>query len=157
MTNTKEQIARHLSVLVGLDISGVNHAADMLTLQFGPLRQMVNRKGTVKQVGTWALHVQCRWQIERAGEILATQFDLRGSDDDANRAVGRIYDLLVTSGPTHVENVLANESGGVCLSLSIGLRIAVTPGRVTEEDWRLFSPGSDAKHFVIEGGTVAVE
>jgi hypothetical protein len=45
MTNTKELIDTRLSVLAGLDVSAINHAADMLTVQFGPLRETVTRKG----------------------------------------------------------------------------------------------------------------
>ena len=38
MIHTREQIKQRLLVLVGLNVSGVGHAADMLTLQFGPIR-----------------------------------------------------------------------------------------------------------------------
>lgn len=155
MTDTKELITRRLTALVGLDVSGVNHAADMLTLQFGPLRQVTTRGGTVKQVGEWALHVQCGWQIERADNILATQNDLSGPGDQVHHAAEKVHELLVTSGPTVVESVSANELGRLRLSLSNGLQLTVIPADVPdEEDWRFFEPASDAKHFVIEGGKV---
>ncbi|CAN0625051.1 conserved protein of unknown function [Burkholderia multivorans] len=153
MANVKELIARRLAVLVGLDVSAINHAADLLTIQFGPLRHATTRRGTVKQVGAWALHVQCNWQIERAGDIVATQDDLCGPDDKAHRAAERLDELFVKQGPTTVESVRGSESGGVWIALSAGMRIVITPnGVVDEEDWRFFAPGVDAAHFVIEGG-----
>ena len=155
MADIKELIARHLAVLVGLDVSGVNHAADMLTMQFGPLQQVTTLRGTLKQVGAWALHVQCNWQIEQAGAIVATQDDLSGSDDKAQGAAQCLDELLVKHGPTTVESVLGSDSGGVSIGMSTGLRIVITPnGAADEEDWRFFAPGVDAVHFVIEGGRI---
>ncbi|BCF96235.1 hypothetical protein PPGU19_008040 [Paraburkholderia sp. PGU19] len=137
-------------------MSTVHHAADMLTVQFGLLREVSNFKGAVKHVGQWALHVQCDWQIERNGKVLATQGVLAASVDEAQRrAAESISDLLVGHERTIVESILANESGDVQLILSEGTRMIVTSGRTPEyEDWRLFEPGSDARHFVIEGGKI---
>jgi hypothetical protein len=155
MTDTKELIDTRLSVLVGLDVSGVHHAADMLTLQFGPLRETVNRKGTLKRVGEWALHVQCHWKVERLGAIVATQDDLCGRDEKARRATQRLEESLVRSSVTSVESVEGSESGTLCIAMSAGLRIVITPDGVPDnEDWRFFAPGVDANHFVIEGGVV---
>ncbi|MGU7779238.1 hypothetical protein [Burkholderia sp. PU8-34] len=155
MVDVKELITRRLAVLVGLDVSGINHAADMLTMQFGPLRQITTRRGTVKQVGAWALHVQCNWRIERAGETVGTRDDLSGPDDKARSAAERLDELLVKHGPTTVEGVLGSDSGGLWIAMSAGVRIVVTPNREEdEEDWRFFAPGADAAHFVIEGGRI---
>lgn len=155
MTNPKEEITRRIGALVGLEVSGVHNAAAMLTLQFGPLRTVPMYRGTVKQAGAWALHIQCGWQVERDGSILATQESFHHSDDETSRAVQKINEVMVTSGAAIVEHVEASESGGVCLFMSSGLRLAITPsGVVGEEDWRFFSPGVHAKHFVIEGGAI---
>ncbi|MFL6705087.1 MAG: hypothetical protein ACJ8I3_22660 [Paraburkholderia graminis] len=155
MIDTRKEIERHLSALRGLNVSGISHAANMLTMQFGSLRQVTNFKGAVKQVGEWALHIQCNWQIERTGEIIATQNALSGTDEEAHRAAEQLDELLVKHGLTIVEDVLANKSGGVILSMSEGLRVTITPAGIPdEEDWRFFSPAPDAKHFVIEGGKI---
>lgn len=156
MLNTREEIERHLSVLDGLDVSAVHHAANMLTVQFGPLKVVTNLRGAAKYVGEWALHVQCNWRIERAGVIVATQDDLSGADEKAHRAAERLDELLAKQGPTAVTGLSASELGGVCISLPRNLRLVIQPdGAVGEEDWRFFEPDSDAKHFVIEGGKVA--
>ncbi|MEW6344591.1 MAG: hypothetical protein AB1704_28420 [Pseudomonadota bacterium] len=155
MTSTRELIDTRLSVLVGLDVSSLNHAADMLTLQFGPLRETVTRKDTMKRVGEWALHVQCRWQIKQLGAVVATQDDLYGPDEKARLATQRLEDLLVSSRLTTVESLAGSESGALCISLSAGLQLVITPeGMPNNEDWRFFAPGADANHFVIEGGAV---
>jgi hypothetical protein len=73
----------------------------------------------------------------------------------SNLAGAEISTLLVASVPATVEDVQASASGGVSLVMSKGLHIVITPdGIADEEDWRFFSPGSDGKHFVIEGGAV---
>jgi hypothetical protein len=150
--DTKTEIERHLSALVNLHVSAVSHAADMLTLHFGPQKQYTTRRGTVLGGGAWALHVQCDWQIVRLGDIVATQNDL---SEAAHRAVQKIHDLLVASGPARVESVVVSELGGATISMSNDLRLVITPTSVPgDEDWRLFKPDSDAKHFVIEGGKV---
>jgi hypothetical protein len=156
MTDTSKEITRHLSVLAGLDVTSVHHAADMLTLQFGALTPYVSRSGVQKLMGAWTLHIQCSWQIERNGNVCATHTDLLGSKSQADSATQRISNVLVTFGAATVENVLASESGGLSISLSRGLRIVITPNGVAdEEDWRFFSPASSEDHFVIEGGTIA--
>ncbi|WP_179403338.1 hypothetical protein [Burkholderia guangdongensis] len=154
MTDTKTVITQHLAVLLGLELSGINHAADMLTLQFGQLRQITTRRGTVKQVGAWALHVQCGWRVEQSGRIVASQDDL-GTDDAARRTTERLDGLLVDPIPAVVERVQANASGGIWIDLSHDRRLVVTPNDVAEdEDWRFFAPDSDGPHFVIEGGKI---
>ncbi|MCP3705565.1 hypothetical protein M3I54_00910 [Paraburkholderia sp. CNPSo 3274] len=158
MTHPDREIERSLAVLVGLEISGVSHAADMLTLSFGPLRTVTTRRGTTKQVGAWALHVQCRWTIERADHVLATHSDFGGSDDQINQMTEEIRALVVASVPATVADVQAGESGGVSLVLSKGLQIVITPDSIADgEDWRFFTPSGDGEHLVIVGDTVIRE
>lgn len=158
MVDTRTEIERRLLVLRGLDLSGVNHAADMLTLGFGPLREVKNFEGMAKLVGRWALHVQCAWQLERASGTVATQQDLCGSDEKAWAATDRLREMLVQRGPTIVEAVSARENGGVELAFSGGFRLVVVPDGVeAAEDRRFFATGVEAAHLVIAGGTVAAE
>lgn len=155
MSSVREQITRHLAVLEGLDIGGINRAADMLTVQFGQMRQSTTRKGTVKWVGAWALHIQCDWQVRRENDIVATRNDLSGSDDNACKMVERLDALLIKHGPMVVERVLGGESGQAWITLSGGIGLAITPTSIAhEEDWRLFAPSVDGPHFVIEGGQI---
>ncbi len=155
MMDEKGYIGQRLSVLVGLNVSGIGHAADMLTLQFGALKQVTNLRGKVKQVGEWALHIQCKWRLEHAGEVVLTQNDLAGSDTDAHNATARLEERLVRHEPTSVQEILAGEFGNVSIVMSRGLTLhIVANGTADEEDWRFFAPGADVPHLVIEGGRI---
>jgi hypothetical protein len=148
-------IEQRLSALVGLDLSGVGYAADMLTLQFGPLRKAPSRRGTVRHIGLWALHIQCDWRLEQDGHVLASYPDFAISEDSIRVTAHRIRDWLVSSGATKVQSVAVDENAGVELVLSRGFHIFITPdGAEDDEDWRFFAPGVDAAHFVIEGGKI---
>lgn len=155
MTDIKEEIHRRLSVLVGLAVSEVSHAADMLTLHFGALKQYTTRRGTVLEGGIWALHIQCNWEIDRSSAVVANQDNFFASDEEINRTTKKINDLLVTSGAAIVEGVVVSERGGICISLSKGLRLTATSvGIQDEEDWRFFAPGDSVKPFILAGGGI---
>jgi hypothetical protein len=158
MIDTRTEIERRLSVLCGLELSGVNHAADMLTLSFGPLQQVTNFKGVLKYVGAWALHVQCAWRLEEAGRAVAIGDDLRGPDEKAHASTHRLQEVLLANGCATVETAAADAAGGMTLSLSHGFCLTVIPdGNADEEDWRFFAPGANTAHLVIKGGVIAPE
>jgi hypothetical protein len=155
VTDTKREITRRLSVLVGLDVSAVSHAAEMLTMHFGPQNQYTTRRGTVLEGGAWALHIQCNWRIERAGIVVATQALLAGATDTVNRGAHWLNKLLVTDGPMIVKSVAATDSGELQLSMSNNFCMIVIPQNLPDnEDWRFFDPRANSKHFVIEGGKI---
>lgn len=159
MIDIETEIAQRLSALIGLDVSWLSHAGDMLTVQFGPQRQYTTRRGKVLEGGAWALHVQCNWMLECAGKIEANCDDLRGSDERAHATAQRLRKLLIAQGSVIVESIAADSmAGGFTLSLANGFRLCVIPDGIEgDEDWRLFAPGVDAPHFVIEGGKVAAD
>ncbi|KVL25442.1 hypothetical protein WS97_00550 [Burkholderia territorii] len=155
MIDTREQIEQRLVAIVGLELSGAGRAADMLTLQFGPLREMTTKHGNVKHVGAWSLHIQCGWRIERANEIFADASDFAISDDAAHATLEWIRALITDYGPLTIERVVVGDGGNVSISMPRGLGLTiVTDAAPDEEDWRFFEPGSEAKHFVIQGGKV---
>jgi len=157
-------------VLAGLELSGVNRAVDMLTLQFGPLVSWVSPRGTTKSVGTWALHIQCPWRIESAGAFLVGKSDLYEPGSESNecltlmderismlldRASGTTVDATLPSrNPLLVQGVRADEVGGVWITLSEGFRLVIFPDGTKSEAWRFFSPASNGKHLVVEGGVI---
>jgi len=159
MIDSGKEIERRLSVLQGLELSSVNHAADMLTLGFGALRPVTNFRGAVKYVGAWALHIQCAWRLEKAGRVAATEDDLRGGDEKASATTERIQRLLLGDAfAATVESVTVNQSSGLLLSLSCDLRLTVIPDVPQEgEDWRFFAPGVSTAHLVITDGKIAPE
>ncbi len=56
-----------------------------------------------------------------------------------------------------VEDVQADDFGGLCISLSDGYRLVLFPAGSRGEDWRLFVPESEVAHFVISGGRIEEE
>ncbi|MGH7488042.1 MAG: hypothetical protein ACREMY_20950, partial [bacterium] len=60
-------------MLVGLQLSIVRRAADMLVLHFGPIRPHPSGEGTI---GDYALHVQCPWRIDAPNGTLTGRDDL---------------------------------------------------------------------------------
>jgi hypothetical protein len=158
MIDSQKEIERRLSSLRGLKLSAVNRAADMLTLGFGPLRPVTNFKGMVKHVGAWALHIQCPWRLEDAGHVVATNNDLRGSDEEAYATAHRLQGILLEPGDVAVEAVAVNKANGLVLALSRGLSLTIVPDCIDEsEDWRFFAPCMDTSHLVIKGGQIAPE
>ena len=160
MLHTSEVINQRLAVLIGLEVSGVNRAADMLTMQFGPLREVRNYRGAIKKLGTWALHVQCDWELTHAnaGDSLVSRADFSGTDEAIIEACRKMESILTSNGPTVVQRVLGDAAGGVFVEFSRSLTLTiVSDNQPGDEDWRFFSPRSDGDHFVIECGKVLTD
>jgi hypothetical protein len=155
MVDTREQIKQHLGALAGLDLNGAGRAADMLTLQFGPLREITTKRGTIKRIGAWSLHIQCCWRIEHNAATFAASTDFAVSEDNTRATLERIRDLIANDGPFTVERVTVGDNANVTVFMSGTLRLVIaTDGAADEEDWRLFESSSSRKHFVIQGGQI---
>ena len=57
-------------VLIGLRLSIVRRAADMLVLHFGTIRPHPSGEGTVAD---YALHVQCPWRMDSQAQVIASR------------------------------------------------------------------------------------
>ena|GEM_PF-3175002 len=125
-SDIKEEITKRLAVPVGLEVSWVSHAGDMLTMQFGPQRRHT-LGGKEYEDGAWALHVQCAWQIGRDGLTVATREDLRGSAEKAHDTARRLHDMLVRQEPVRCADASADDAGGMVLLFSQDYRLAVIP------------------------------
>ena len=60
-------------VLIGLRLSIVRRAADMLVLHFGTIRPHPSGKGTAAD---YALHVQCPWRMDSPKGTVTGRDDL---------------------------------------------------------------------------------
>ncbi len=60
-------------VLVGLRLSIIRRAADMLVLHFGTIRPRPSGEGTVAD---YALHVQCPWRLDSPKGTVTGRDDL---------------------------------------------------------------------------------
>lgn len=172
----KGQILSHLEPLIGLKLSIARRAANLRNFQFGEIRKVDG--GTV---GEYALHIQCAWRIEGLNGIVTGTIDLwepveTGEDynietwdydEDENLQDYQIGELLGGYDPetrSHVndtnhlvvQDVEADNFGGVTIALSGGYRLILFPWGCQDEDWRFFKPssGQDQPHFVVSGGKI---
>jgi hypothetical protein len=148
----------------------------MRVLHFGHVT--VEESGN-RSYGEFALHIQCPWRLEGPAGILTGRSDLWAPaeqsedidwdswdyDKDPNlqdRRVGELlggYDAKTRSFVNDpeclvVEDVEADDFGGVVISLSGGYRLVIFPAGSTGEDWRLLKPHSEQEHFVVSGGMI---
>ncbi|NHV28489.1 hypothetical protein [Burkholderia sp. D-99] len=76
-----------------------------------------------------ATHIQHGQRIERGDDVFAAEADFIDSDE-RNHATEEISALPVVSGPATANDVQANASGCVLLTLSKGLRVVVKPAGI---------------------------
>jgi hypothetical protein len=66
----RDEIENELSVLVGLPLMDAGRAADLEWFHFGQPHTIVDRKGKPKEVGDYALHIQCGWRIVKDDRVI---------------------------------------------------------------------------------------
>jgi hypothetical protein len=149
-------------VLIGLKLSIVRRAADMLVLHFGNVRRLPFGLGSV---GVYAFHVQCPWRFDAPDATLTGSYDLYefagagvrpsgwksedgfslqdrvldhviGSYDDSTRSWYNESDRFVVMGADR------SPRGDVTLHLSDGYAFRVFPAGISGESWRFFAQGS---------------
>lgn len=167
----KEQIEAALEPLIGLSLWTARRAADMEMFHFGARRIVPGRDGEPREVGEWALHLQCAWRLTGPEGIVVGSRDrfyaagvdpyaeVESEDWDwdrpgANRCDERIdaFFTAQSATPPVVEAVSADRLGGFCLQMSGGHALEVFPfDSLGEEHWRLLPPSREQDHFVVTG------
>lgn len=126
--------------------------------------------------GSWAeyaLHLQCPWRLDGPSGTVTGQDDLLehvtlevppddwSFEQGESLQDGRLGSLLgsydertrswINKAPGRlvVQSVDATNYGDLTLSLSGGYVLRVFPASSRGESWRIFSPRSDAAHFVV--------
>ena len=163
----RESTSRNgLEVLVGLRLSIIRRAADMLVLHFGTVRPHPSGEGTV---GNQALHVQCPWRLDGPIGIVTGRDDLWVYAGPGEQPPGWSYedglslqdqkfaDLFARDQSTRswvnesdrfsVVAATRTERGDVTIELANGYAIRLFPAGCRSEAWRLFAPGSN-RHLV---------
>jgi hypothetical protein len=156
-----------LEVLIGLRLSIVRRAADMLVLHFGKVAPY--KGGTI---GEYALHIQCPWRFDGPNATITARNDYYEYDGPGAEPEGYWYD----DGPSLQDNrfdsligrrelatnswmnqdpdrfivtsVRWAERGDISIQLSDGYEILVFPASSNREAWRFFAPGKDGEHEV---------
>jgi hypothetical protein len=153
-------------VLIGLRLSIIRRAADMLVLHFGDIRVHSSGTGTV---GAYALHVQCPWRLEGPTGTVTGRDDLWiyagpgghppgwSYDDGLSLQDKRFAELFVRDEETRswlnhgdrftVTAARQTKRGDVTLDLGSQHAIVLFPVSSKSEAWRLFAPGSE-RHLV---------
>jgi hypothetical protein len=161
----KGEIEVATAALVGMPLWSSGRAG-LQWFAFGDRRTVTTRKGTPKEVGELALHVQCWWRIVRVDTIVVGSGDLYFPADEAAEAPDDFDPNGVVTRLDHrvtqlferetraftVRQVDVGAAGALRIVLDDGLALEVFPDEsVSREAWRLFRPYSDAPHLVVTG------
>jgi hypothetical protein len=159
-------IQRATNVLVGKPLWRCLRAADMAMFDFGNRKKVPGLRGEWKEVGDFALHVQCAWRLTRQDRVIVGSTDLYYPasyqeddqvpsdfdwDEEPNLRDKRLVSLF--EGGTRefmVEKVQPGLAGSLYISLHDGLSLELFPEHsLRKEHWRLFVPSTEQRHFVV--------
>jgi hypothetical protein len=166
----QQQVESVTAPLVGIPLWDAGRAADLLWLAFGQRQTIQDFRGKPREVGAYALHVQCAWRFVQDEKVLVGNRDLyyprgyrdakdgipEGFDWDvqgANRCDEMLGELFAGGAKQFIVlRVKAGAAGELAFLLEGGLTLQIFPNDSLEgEHWRLFKPGSDAPHWVFTG------
>lgn len=162
----KTQIEEATAVLVGKMLWRCHRAADLAAFTFGERWTVADRNGKMREVGEFALHVQCAWRLAQNDRTLAGSAEAchppavqdtgRIGNFDWNAGATR-QDELLPGIPNHgkrefaVETVAVGDGGSLHFSLSEDLWLVVEPdGSSSGEHWRFFGYNT-GPHLVMTG------
>jgi hypothetical protein len=171
VANTKRVIERALAPLVGAPWVVSRRAADMQVFQFGRVMTVHDRRGAEREVGEYALHVQCAWRILGPKGIFVGSRDVytpassyKGNLDQhewdrpgANRRDELVAELLQEHAisPLVVERIRGSGVGDLRIVFSDGYRLEVFPDSSNDaEQWRFFPTSGGREHLVATGARV---
>jgi hypothetical protein len=156
-------IQQALKPVVGLPLQCIGRAANVAWLHFGEMREVDDLRGDRKTVGDWAIHIQCPWRLSRLSRIVIASDDyayapngdylMDGWSHPGRSRFDFIAAKLCTEFEIHppvVTSMQVDDVGGFSLGLADDYRLDVFPSSSDESDenWRLFEPSRDTKHFV---------
>lgn len=164
MKPSKEDIQKALSVLIGESLWASGRAADLQWFQFGKRRKVKTVRGGEKQVGEYALHIQCPWRITHgdhivvgSGDLYYPALEIDGPQENfvwdvqgANRRDKRITELFQGENRQFlVKDIQADQAGRFVVVLDDDHALEVFPDdSLIDEHWRIFKPSEETPHFV---------
>jgi hypothetical protein len=134
-------------------------------MHFGAYHTITDHQGEAREVGEWALHLQCPWRFVRSGSVILASTDCyyypegdesydwnRGGESLFDRRANQFNRVLETA-EFHVSALSVGECGAFQLMFTPEFHLAVFPsasdGSPFGEFWRLFEPGRDNRHYVV--------
>jgi hypothetical protein len=160
------EIESALGVLIDLPLWAVGRAVDLAWFEFGTRRSVRGFKGVEKEVGDYALHIQCAGRITRDDRVVLGRGDIfctpNESDElsppDFDWQKGNRFDrvakdfLGTKSHQLSVLTVRGGEAGSVRIELERGHVLEIFPqDSESGEHWRFFKPFTKEPHFVFSG------
>lgn len=164
-----EVVEKWLGILIGLPLANAGRAADMMWFSFGKETKVTDSRGCQKNIGEYALHVQCAWRLVGPHGTIVGSGDIHypaenieeGSDFNwdlpgENLCDQRIKEFLQIQQPSLlIETVSGDFMGGFKIRFIGGFVLEVFPcNSSTVEEWRLFQPGANRPHCVLKGGLI---
>ena|SRR5579864_9569548 len=166
----RQQLDSVIAPLVGMPLWDAGRAADLLWLAFGQRQTIKDFRGKRREVGEYALHVQCAWRFVQDEKVVAGNRDLyyprgyKNAKDEipkgfnwdmqgANRCDEMLAEFFANGAKQFVvQRAEVRQAGELALLLESGLSLQIFPNDSLEgEHWRLFRPGSDEPHSVYTG------
>jgi hypothetical protein len=166
MTSMKQDLENALQVLVDLPLWPAGRAADLAWFAFGNRRTVKGWKNHQKEVGDYALHVQCAWRITFGDSVLTGRDDIFCTPEESDEPTpsnfnwqkgnrfDRIVQQLFFDGVRQftVQAVDVGNAGRIVIRLEDSYTLEIFPqGSESAEHWRLFKPHTEEPHFVVTG------
>jgi hypothetical protein len=163
--NMRTELATAVASLVGLPLWSSGRAADLQWFAFGDRRTITTSNGKEREVGEFALHVQCPWRIVCDDKIVVGSADLHYPADETAEVPEDDWDGVVTRRDRRVsalfesgrrfftvKQVDVGDAGALRIALDEGYALEIFPqSSVNNEDWRLFRPYLDEPQVVVSG------
>jgi hypothetical protein len=168
----KSEIEMSIDVLVGLPLWSLGRAANMAWFEFGARRTVTGFRGDTKEVGDYALHVQCAWRIIQGDRIVVASRDIYCMPEEIDEPIledfdwqkGNRFDRIAEelfqneSREFMVQGVCAGSAGSLTVLLEDGYALEVFPNdSESREHWRFLGPYVDKPHLVFSGKGLAME
>lgn len=158
----ERDLSEILNELDGLILHPVGSVADMLWVHFGAPKLVPDHYGELREVGEWALHLQCPWRFIQNHRVILASSDFyyaeTGEPLDTNSGSQSVFqknaerlNLWIESNKVRVSSVTYSEAGAFDLIFTDDLKLTVMPSQsenITNESWLLFKPYVDEPHIV---------
>lgn len=163
--NMRKDLEAAVQEMVGLPLWASGRAANMQWFQFGARRSRTDRRGVTREIGTYALHVECAWRVVGPEGVVVGAADvdydvegalleIRESAERSTRLDARLKRLL-DSEELRVIKIDVSDLTFVKITLSAGHVLELVPmDSLPSEQWRLLKNVEPAHHWVVSGAEV---